>query len=349
MKPLARPPPLPLPAPLAALERALGPGGVSALDPRVPAAIWRRALAGPAAEFLARPGKELRASIVRAGWRFGGGADGAMPESLPLVIELLHAGSLIIDDVEDDSDERRGAPTLHRLVGPSLAINTGSWMYFWALAELGQLRQPAATALAAQRAALDTLIRCHQGQALDLAVRICDLALEDVMPLVAATTRLKTGALCTFAAALGALGAGAPPAIQDAVARFGDAMGTGLQMLDDLGSLTSPARRAKGLEDLRGRRPTWPWAWLAEQGAFAWSRLAAEERAVAAGTGDAGALADALADATRSLGRARIGAQLDAALAALVDACAAGWLGADAQPVIDAIAGELRRMEESYG
>ncbi|MDQ3364996.1 MAG: polyprenyl synthetase family protein, partial [Myxococcota bacterium] len=192
--------PASLPRTITALDRALSESGVSSLDGTVPAAVWRRALAGPAAEFLARPGKELRTTIVRAGWTLGGGPPAAMCERLPLVIELLHAGSLIIDDVEDGSEDRRGAPTLHRLIGVPLAINTGSWMYFWALAELAELGLPPAAELIAQRTAVSALVRCHQGQALDLAVRIADLDLADVPAVVAATTRLKTGGLCRLAA-----------------------------------------------------------------------------------------------------------------------------------------------------
>lgn len=331
--------PAALPSLVGALDRALSPGGASALDPSVPAAVWRRALAGPASDFLARPGKELRTTIVRAGWILGGGAPASMPEQLPLVIELLHAGSLIVDDVEDDSLERRGAPALHRIVGVPLAINTGSWMYFWALAELAEIA-PQALALAAQ-----TLVRCHQGQALDLAVRIADLDVHDVPAVVAATTRLKTGALCTFAAQLGAMAAGASAETGEAIGRFASAMGTGLQMLDDLGSLASPARREKGREDLRAGRPTWPWAWVAEQGPFAWSRFASMERTIAAEhASDARVdeLADGLAAATSDIGRARVKSLLSAALADLRACVGAG-------PALDTIAAELRRMEASYG
>ena len=40
-------------------------------------------------------------------------------------------------------------------------------------------------------------------------------------------------------------------------------MGVGLQMLDDLSGVVSPARRHKALEDLQHGRATWVWAWLA--------------------------------------------------------------------------------------
>jgi geranylgeranyl pyrophosphate synthase len=80
---------------------------------------------------------------------------------------------------------------------------------------------------------------------------------------VSATTDLKTGALMELAASMGAIAAGASAKTQLAIARFGRELGSALQMLDDLGSVTSSARRDKGQEDLRGARPTWPWAWAA--------------------------------------------------------------------------------------
>lgn len=340
MKSLARP--AALPSLLAALDRALAPAGTSALDTSVPIDVWRRALIGPASEFLARPGKELRTTIVRAGWTLGGGDPDDMPERLPLVIELLHAGSLIIDDVEDESKERRGAPALHEVVGVPIAINTGSWMYFWALAELGALELPDARALEAHRLAVTTLVRCHQGQALDLATRIANLDPHEVPAVVAATTRLKTGTLCRFAAELAALAAGADDARRTAIGSFGEAMGNALQMLDDLGSLTSPARREKAYEDLRGGRPTWPWAWVAELGPFAWHRLATMSRGVTAGTGDIDELAAGLVTAIGNTGRARIRAAIERALADLVAAVGPS-------PVVLRIASELERMEKSYG
>jgi geranylgeranyl pyrophosphate synthase len=324
-----------------ALDRALSPGGASALDPAVPAALWRRALAGPAEDFLARPGKALRSSIVRGGWMLGGGAPAAFPDALALVLELLHAGSLIIDDVEDGAIERRGAPALHSTIGVPLAINTGSWMYFWALAELEQLDLPPARRLAAHRASLATLVRCHQGQALDLAVTIADLDPTSAGSIVSSITRLKTGALCRLAGELGAIAAGAEPSARDAIADFAESAGCALQMLDDLGSIASHARRDKGREDLCGGRPTWPWAWLAEVAPFTWARLAEAATAVIAGRGDADALADALAAQTAALGRHRIRTLLDGALTRLTAA-----LGPS--PTIDVLTGELARMEASY-
>lgn len=336
----------PVPPRLTALVRALE-RDVQAeldLDAGVPAALWERALLGPAREFLSRPGKELRGKVVQAGWLLGGGAPADPPEPLALVVEALHAGSLIVDDVEDDSDERRGAPALHRVVGTPLAINTGNWMYFWAFALLGRAGLSTAAHAAASAATARTLLACHHGQALDLSVRIGDLSAADAPAVVAATTRLKTGALMGLAARLGAIGAGAPAPAQAAIAALGEAVGVGLQMLDDLGSVCSKDRIAKGREDLRGGRPTWPWAWLAAHADdLVWARLHQRSRAAVGGAdAECDALADALRREVEPHGRRAVRAHLDGALAA-----AEAALGRSL--ALDFLRAELRRMEESYG
>ena len=83
------------------------------------------ALYGPADRFLLQTGKQFRASVVRESYLSAGGR-GEVPIQITEAIELLHAGSLIIDDIEDGSDTRRGRATLHREVGVPLALNTFS-------------------------------------------------------------------------------------------------------------------------------------------------------------------------------------------------------------------------------
>lgn len=325
------------PALLDVLEDAVGPGGTCELDAAVPEDVWNAALVGPAAAFLVRPGKDLRARLVRAGWLLGGGNPASNPDEIAQTIELIHAGSLIVDDVEDASDTRRGAPTLHRLVGEPVAINTGTWMYFWALAELGNLGIPGAV-----ERAVRSLARCHQGQALDLATCIVDVEMRSVPAVVAATTRLKTGALCRLATELGAIAAGACAAHVDAIGDLGESVGCALQMLDDLGCLAAPERHEKACEDLRAGRPTWPWAWLAEEAEpFVWARLVTMAKQVIGGA-DAAPLIHALAERVVLTGRRRVSAALDSAIARV-------RVRIDAPEIVDSIAADLRRMEAMYG
>lgn len=308
----------------------------------VPRRAWDRALLAPLRELLNRPGKEFRSRLVAAGWELAGG-DGPVPEELPLLVELLHAGSLVIDDIEDGSAYRRGAPALHCAFGLPIALNTGSLLYFWPLVLVSRLGLDAPTENAIHRKLASTLVRCHHGQALDLATRVSDLAQDAVPAAVEATTRLKTGGLTELASSLGAIATGAPEPIERALATFGGEMGVALQMLDDLGGVTSQRRRHKGHEDLVDGKLTWPWAWIAERlSPPSYARL----RALARDVERRDVLPEALAETMRHLlggrGKRHVHARLDEALDGLRSA-----LGGDVD--LGAVSSELERLEASYG
>jgi geranylgeranyl pyrophosphate synthase len=247
------------------LEQSFLDGGDAdaALAAEVSASLWGRALLDPLRDFLARPSKEFRARLVSFGYRLGGGTPDGYPCELPLVIETLHAGSLIVDDIEDGSASRRGGATLHRRYGLPVALNAGNWLYFWAQAQLSRLPLSDTMRLVAHERIAACLMRCHEGQALDLTVRVDELAQAQVPPVVHAITRLKTGSLLGLATFLGALTAGASGERLAAIAAFGRSVGVGLQMLDDLSGIVHHDRRHKAMEDLRLGRATWVWAWLA--------------------------------------------------------------------------------------
>ena len=90
----------------------------------------------PAADYLGRAGKGLRPALCLATCEaFGGDVEDALPSAA--AIELLHTAFLVHDDVEDDSELRRGAPTLHRRYGRAVAMNAGDGL---AVLALGALR-----------------------------------------------------------------------------------------------------------------------------------------------------------------------------------------------------------------
>jgi geranylgeranyl diphosphate synthase type I len=208
---------------------------------------WEDVLMAPVNDILLRPGKEIRARLVEAGYAMVRPGQSAPAAALALV-EILHAGSLVIDDIEDDSKVRRGGKAIHRVHGTPKALNAGNFMYFLAVRQIEELRLSPEATLAMYRFVNQTLLDCHRGQALDLGLHVGEALQSEVPTLVAETSLLKTGALTALATGLGALVAGGSADQVEAMARFGRELG--------------PA--PKRYEDLRNGRLTWPWAWAAE-------------------------------------------------------------------------------------
>ncbi|GAC1351575.1 MAG: hypothetical protein NVSMB1_05920 [Polyangiales bacterium] len=304
-------------------------------------AFLRRALHAPLADLFARPSKHIRGRLVRLSWDLAGG-HGTVPPELPLLVELVHAGSLVVDDIEDDAIDRRGAPALHRQHGLPIALNAGNWLYFLPLTLIERLPLSASTQLAIHRSFSSTLLRCHQGQALDLTVRASEVARSDVRSVVEATMRAKTGALMELAAYVGALGAGATGTPLRAIAEFGCELGVGLQMLDDLGSVASSTRRSKGLEDVGKSRLTYPWAYLADRlDDPHFSDLQTMAREVENGRSPPGPLLDHLRRSIDVGARVQARAHLHSTFEKLRRAIGA-------RPSLSALQTEVDRVERSY-
>ncbi len=304
-------------------------------------ASFDAALTAPIAEFMARPKKEFRARLVEIGWSLGGGGR-AVPTGLPQALELIHAGSLIIDDIQDQSTERRGGAALHRAIGLPLALNAGNYLYFVALESLRALELSAARERVLYRGLTQAMRRCHEGQALDLCTHIADLPQNEVAPTARAISSLKTGSLTDAAIRLGALAAGAPTRLSGALGRFGHDLGVGLQMLDDYGNLCGAREPNKRYEDLRHGRVSWPWAWLAQALASGeYQTWYPEMRALREG-GDPGVVAERLLAAVSVRGRACARQHLGHAVMRLQSVLGAST---DLRTVWD----EIERLENSYG
>lgn len=310
---------------------------------RIPERLWAASLSGPLLELLNRPGKEFRSRLVEVAYDVGGDNAGPMPQLLPLLVEILHAGSLIVDDIEDDSKYRRGKPALHVMVGLPLALNAGNWLYFLPHSVLEQLALAPEIELRVRRVLDRGVLRCHYGQALDLGARLGSLAQREVFDVVSLSTRLKTGSLLELAAELGGTAAGADAELCAELSRFGRNYGVALQMLDDVSGLFEERRAHKGHEDLVNARPTWPWAWLAQKlDEVSYSRLQHRAREVERRELHPETLAKAL---RKELGVTPYGAihdQLGQALARLERKVAG-------RCVLDPLVEEIERLEQAYG
>jgi geranylgeranyl pyrophosphate synthase len=149
-----------------------------------------------------------------------------------VAVELVHAATLVHDDVIDGADLRRGRPTVVASAGRLLALATGDLLFSRAFAELAEgaeiepirLLSGAASALASGEL-------MQRGDAWNAAVGQ-QRYLE--------RCRLKTGVLFRAACELGALAGGVPI---DALGRFGENIGVAFQLLDDILDVTGPSER----------------------------------------------------------------------------------------------------------
>jgi geranylgeranyl pyrophosphate synthase len=158
-------------------------------------------------------------------------------QSDPLVraavaVELVHAATLVHDDVIDRADLRRGRPTVVATGGRLMALATGDLLFSRAFAELaagGEIEPICLLAQAAGSLAEGELMQ--RADAWDVSVPR-ERYLE--------RCRLKTGVLFRAACELGALAGGADV---EGLGRFGERIGIAFQLLDDVLDVTGPPER----------------------------------------------------------------------------------------------------------
>jgi geranylgeranyl diphosphate synthase type 3 len=121
-----------------------------------------RVVRGPFDYVVSHPGKDFRAQLIAA---FNAWLE-VPRESLDIitkVVGMLHESSLLVDDVQDLSELRRGFPVAHSIFGVPQTINSANYIYFVALQELQKLKNPKATSMFAEE-----VINLHRGQGMDL-------------------------------------------------------------------------------------------------------------------------------------------------------------------------------------
>jgi len=280
----------------------------------------------------------LRAVLLQRAFEFAGGR-GPAPRAVVEAVEMLHAGSLVIDDFEDNSSVRRQQPALHRVIGPARAVNAGNWMYFRALELAGAAYEGAAETAHLLTKFIEVARGCHEGQAIDLSTRVDEITPRQTRATALAISRWKTGRLVSLAAWCGAHAAGGDASTLRAAAAFGCRVGVCLQMKNDLDELTSFLGGSDRCDDLRNRRVTWPWAWAARVSPPARFRQLQERVRRDAGHGRAlRRVAESLVDASQGIGPAEINERLDRAVSRLVSASG----GSAAAESLAEVAGELR-------
>jgi geranylgeranyl pyrophosphate synthase/predicted secreted hydrolase len=236
----------------------------------------------PIREIVDRGGKGWRSYAALACIDVVGGDSRKFLHWLALP-EMLHVGSLIVDDVEDESTIRRGQASCHVIHGVPIAINAGTAAYFLGEPPVLDEDLPAEKKLRIYRLYFDAMRAGHAGQAIDLksaealASRAAETgASQELEARVLAMHRLKTAVPAGMLARMGAiLGGGSERQIEE-LGTFFEAVGLAFQVMDDVlnlrgfegdlkvrgedirqGKVTLPVVKALGLLPRQRRERLW--------------------------------------------------------------------------------------------
>ncbi len=198
-------------------------------------------------------GKRLRPILCVASYQAFGGRDLGGAADLGAAVEMIHAYSLMHDDLPcmDDADLRRGQPTTHRLFGEALTMEAGAALIPLALAQAMDAARSLRCGPRRTRRILECLAAAAGaggmvgGQFLDLIGEGQALDAESLSDL----HRRKTGALITAPLEMGGLAADAPAQRMETLRRYGSAVGLAFQIADDILDATSDA-------DVLGKNPS---------------------------------------------------------------------------------------------
>jgi len=191
-------------------------------------------LLAPLRELVFRGGKRWRPLLMTLACEALGGGDNAVP--LTPVAEFSHNASLIHDDIEDESDERRGKPAIHKIYGVDTAINSASFFYF--LVSSCIENSPFQNKEKIYKSWHECMRRLHLGQAMDIYWHRNVSIIPEIDDYYL-MCRMKTGSLARLAAELGAFAAGASEETAAAFGEAADLLGVGFQIFDDVKNLTT--------------------------------------------------------------------------------------------------------------
>lgn len=169
---------------------------------------------------------------------------------LAAIFELIHNGSLIVDDIEDLSKARRGKPTVHLIYGEDISINAGNALYFLPYKILNQYQDKLSkqVILKIYQTCIDEMINLHFGQATDIAWHkglIDDYQISESKYLQMCA--FKTGGLSRMCAKIAAAVAQSDERLVEAFGKLGESLGVVFQIQDDILNITK-----NELSDMKG-------------------------------------------------------------------------------------------------
>ncbi len=204
-------------------------------------------------------GKRLRPLIVLLAAR-ALGYPGEQHVLAAAIIEFIHTATLLHDDVVDSSQRRRGKESANTVFGNQASVLVGDFLYsrsFQMMVDIGDMR--------VMRILADATNTIAAGEVQQLMnVHDPDTSEDDYRQVI----YRKTARLFEAGAQIAAVLAGQDAAVEDAMVRYGQHLGTAFQLVDDaLDYDASAAELGKNLgDDLAEGKPTLPLIYAMREG-----------------------------------------------------------------------------------
>ena len=154
-----------------------------------------------------------------------------------IISEVVHNGTLIIDDIEDASEFRRGKPSTYKLFGMDVAANVSNAMYYLPLLVFFAYRDQLSVGKANKiyEIYVQEMINLSLGQAIDIAwhkglLKIDEVSENQYLQMCA----YKTGALSRMSVRMAAVLSDASEDATERLGRFAEAIGVAFQIQDDV-------------------------------------------------------------------------------------------------------------------
>ncbi len=202
-------------------------------------------------------GKRLRPRLVILS-ALACGEPTTITRRVAAVVEMVHAATLVHDDVLDSADTRRGVPASHVTWGNRNSILLGDILFSKAYT----LAASVGSCFAADRVGSGRLALCEGELRQQQTIGQWRLSIDAYLDIL----RQKTGDLCAASSLLGAWSVGASQPWQTALETYGERLGIAFQIFDDWLDVWGTAAIGKPLgNDVGNRKPTLPTLRLIEQ------------------------------------------------------------------------------------
>jgi len=201
----------------------------------------------PVWNFLDRGGKRWRPLLMFLSIAAVGG-NPKQYRDFAVIPELMHNGTLMVDDVEDKSEKRRGKPALHLLYGQDTAINLGNLLYYLPTTIIKNSKVPSTTKLKLYETINDNFLALGLGQGTDIYWHnnTQTKVSEDQYFTMCAN---KTGTLARLSAQIGAILGGGSDSQIKTLGKFAESIGIAFQIQDDILNLEGTLGKDQG-EDI---------------------------------------------------------------------------------------------------